>query len=77
MLQYPLWFAKGSGWFYVWKLERDIAKQNATNQKHKMRNDILQAEVIDLKTRQTAIEEHARADLGMIKDDEVFFQVMQ
>jgi cell division protein FtsB len=40
-----------------------------------MRNDALDADVRDLKTGSEAIEERARAELGMIRQDEVFFQI--
>ena len=37
----------------------------------------VRAEVRDLKQGYDAIEEHARMQLGMIKRDEVFFQVVR
>ena len=74
-LQYPLWFGKG-GWTRVWELERSVAQQRETNAKLKARNDALDAEVRDLKQGTGAIEEHARLELGMIRGDEVFYQVV-
>ena len=74
-LQYPLWLGKGS-WTRVWDLDRQVAEQRATNQKSKARNDALEADVRDLKEGSEAIEERARQELGMIKKDEVFFQVV-
>jgi cell division protein FtsB len=74
-LQYPLWLGKGS-WLRVWDLARQIEQQQETNAKLKARNDALEAEVRDLKQGYAAIEERARSELGMIKQDEVFFQVM-
>ncbi len=74
-LQYPLWLGKGS-WLRVWDLSRQIEKQQESNAKLKARNDSLDAEVRDLKQGYAAIEERARSELGMVKQDEVFYQVM-
>lgn len=74
-LQYPLWLGKGS-WLRVWDLNQQIDKQKAANTTLKARNDTLDAEVRDLKQGYAAIEERARSELGMIKQDEVFYQVM-
>jgi cell division protein FtsB len=74
-LQYPLWLGKGS-WLRVWDLGRQIEKQEDANAKLKARNDSLDAEVRDLKQGYAAIEERARSELGMVKQDEVFYQVM-
>jgi cell division protein FtsB len=75
-LQYPLWFGKG-GWTRVRDLERSLAQQNESNARLKARNDALDAEVRDLKEGNEAIEERARLDLGMIKRDETFYQVVK
>lgn len=74
-LQYPLWLGKGS-WLRVWDLNRQIEQQKAANDKLKARNDSMDAEVRDLKQGYAAIEERARSELGMVKQDEVFYQVM-
>ena len=73
-LQYPMWLGKG-GWLQVRELDRQVAAQRAANAKLKERNDALDAEVRDLKTGTEAIEERARSELGMVKHDEVFFQL--
>ena len=75
-LQYPLWLGKG-GWTRVWDLDRQLTAQRAQVARLKARNDALDAEVRDLKQGYDAIEEHARMQLGMIKRDEVFFQVVR
>jgi len=75
LLQYPLWFGKG-GWLKVRDLDRQVAEQQAVNARLKTRNDALDAEVRDLKEGHAAIEERARLELGMIKQDEVFYQVV-
>jgi len=74
-LQYPLWLGKGS-WLNVSELDRQLANQRAGNARLKARNDALDAEVRDLKRGLEAIEERARLELGMIKKDEIFYQVV-
>jgi cell division protein FtsB len=73
-LQYPMWLGKG-GWLQVREHDRQLAQQRNENAKLKQRNDALDADVRDLKTGYEAVEERARAELGMIRQDEVFFQV--
>ena len=74
-LQYPLWFGKG-GWMRVWELDRQLVAQRAANAQDRARNDALEAEVRDLKEGSDAVEERARLELGMIRKDEVFYQVV-
>ncbi len=75
LLQYPLWLGKGS-WLRVWEVDRVLREQQATNRYLQARNAALDAEVRDLKQGLEAIEERARSELGMVKPDEVFFQVL-
>jgi cell division protein FtsB len=74
-LQYPLWVGKGS-WLKVWELDRQLTAHREGNARLKARNDALDAEVRDLKQGFDAIEERARLELGMIKKDEIFYQVV-
>ena len=74
LIQYPLWFGKG-GWLRVWEIANELDGQKANNRKLEGRNASLGAEVRDLKTGTEAIEERARTELGMIRSDEVFFQI--
>ena len=76
MLQYPMWLGKG-GWLQVREFDRQLAAQREANAKLKVRNDSLDADVRDLKAGFEAIEERARSELGMVKQDEVFFQLRQ
>ena len=73
-LQYPMWLGKG-GWLKVRELDRQLEAQRETNAKLKARNEALDADVRDLKTGYEAIEERARSELGMVRGDEVFFQL--
>ena len=61
----------------AWELERQVSAQTKTNDGLKRRNAGLEAEVKDLKNGLEAIEERARFELGMLKDNEVFFQVLE
>ena len=74
-LQYPLWIGKGS-WLRVWELDKSLTAQKEQNAKLKARNDALDVEVKDLKQGLEAVEERARLELGMIKKDEIFYQVV-
>jgi len=75
-IQYPLWLGKG-GWMRVWEVDREIAAQREVNAKLRTRNGALDAEVRDLKQGLEAIEERARSELGMVRQDEIFFQVLE
>jgi cell division protein FtsB len=75
LLQNPLWFGKG-GWLKVHELSGQLSDQRARNDQLRVRNAALDAEVRDLKQGYDAIEERARAELGMIRQDEMFFQVL-
>jgi len=74
-LQFNLWFGNNN-MFQVWKIENAIEQQLAENSQMRERNAVLAAEVQDLKQGLDAIEERARSELGMIKQKETFFQVI-
>jgi cell division protein FtsB len=76
LIQYPLWLGKG-GWLRVSEIDRQLTAQQAKNGELEARNTALEAEVRDLKHGLEAIEERARYELGMIKSNEVFFQVVE
>lgn len=75
MLQYRLWVGDGS-LAEVWQLRREITAQEAENQRLLERNRVLEAEVRDLKKGVKAIEERARNELGMIRKNETFYQIV-
>ena len=60
----------------MWDLNHQVEEQQQINQQAEQRNALLDAEVRDLKQGSEAIEERARSELGMIKSDEVFFQIL-
>ena len=71
-LQYRLWIGDGS-WEQITSLQRDIEKQQATNERQKSRNRILENDVRDLKSGLGSVEERARSELGLIKEGETFY----
>jgi cell division protein FtsB len=73
-MQYPLWLGKG-GWLKVWENARLLEQQKEVTRALAIRNAGLDAEVRDLKQGYDAIEERARFELGMVKQDEVFVQI--
>ncbi len=76
LIQAPLWLGKGS-WLRVWHVENELSKQKIKNSRLEARNAGFAAEVRDLKQGTEAIEERARYELGMIRGDEVFFQIVE
>lgn len=76
VLQYKLWLGDGS-LTGIWRIHQAIEMQRQENAKLKERNAALDAEVKDLKHGLDAIEERARAELGMIKKDETFYRVVE
>lgn len=74
-LQLKLWVGEGS-LREVQQLRDEIASQHNENATLAMRNSILAAEVADLKSGLTAVEERARSELGMVGQGETFFQII-
>jgi len=75
LIQYPLWMGRG-GWLSVWDMQEHVATQRAINDGLRARNVALLAEVDDLRTGTEAAEERARAELGMMRQGELFVQVL-
>lgn|SRR5690606_21663253 len=75
-LQYRLWIGEGSLAHNV-SLQQEINKQKAENERLIERNKLLEAEVAALKNGYDAIEEKARNDLGMIKEGETWFMIVE
>jgi cell division protein FtsB len=75
-IQYPLWLGKG-GWLRVSELDNQVAAAQKKNDELKARNAKLNSEVQDLREGTEAVEERARYELGMIKDNEIFIQVLE
>lgn len=75
LLQVKLWFGEG-GFREVARLETRVEEQQQRNTDLLQRNAELQAEVEDLRERLDAVEERARNELGLIKPNEQFYQVV-
>ena len=75
LIQYPLWMGKG-GFFRAWDLSAQLESVREKNEELRQRNARLASEVRDLAEGTEAIEERARYELGMIKKDEIFIQVI-
>ena len=74
-LQYRLWVGEGS-LAELHALRSEIAAQQAEIERLRARNRTLEAEVQDLQAGADALEERARSELGMIKQGEIFLQVI-
>ena len=74
-LQFKMWFGEG-GYRDVQRLAQRVEEQARENETLAQRNLELQAEVEDLRQGLEAIEERARSELGLIKEDEEFYQVV-
>ena len=75
LLQWPMWFGE-RGWFAVQRLENALGQQQAANAQAAQRNAQLDAEVRDLKTGTHGVEDQARREMGMVKPDEIFIQIV-
>lgn len=75
-LQYQLWWGK-DGRKDQEQLQQFITTQRLENTQLQHRNAGLAAEILDLKTNKEALEERARADFGMIKPGETFYQFVK
>lgn len=75
LLQYRLWLGENNLSQYM-NLQKQIASQEESNNKLIARNQVLKAEIIDLKSGTEAIEERARNELGMVKEGETFYRVV-
>jgi cell division protein FtsB len=75
LVQIPLWLGKG-GWLRVAELENSVAAAKTRTEELKARNAKLESEVNDLKDGTGAVEERARYELGMVKQNEIFVQIL-
>jgi len=75
-LQYRLWVGEGS-LAQVNSLNKQIADQQGENERLLERNRILEAEVLELKQRMETVEERARQELGMVKEGETLYQLIE
>ena len=75
LLQYRLWFGKHSIPDYL-ALKKEVEQQRLHNDNLIQRNNLLKANISDLKIGLDAIEERARNELGLIKENETFYRIL-
>jgi cell division protein FtsB len=75
LLQYRLWVSD-QGMREIWRLDQSVEAQKAANVEQRERNRQLLAEVTDLKVGLAALEERARSELGMVGNNETFYQIV-
>ena len=76
IVQYRLWFAEG-GLAEASRLKEQLVKAEAENAELKARNQALTTEVLALQRGTEAVEHRARENLGLIKEDEVYYQFVE
>lgn len=75
--QYRLWFAEEGSLAELHRLEQEIQRQEQLNSELEARNLRLEQEVVELQQGLETVEERARRDLGMIRDGETYYQVIE
>ncbi|MGP1959415.1 MAG: cell division protein FtsB [Arsenophonus sp. NC-TX2-MAG3] len=74
-LQYSLWFGKNGIHDYL-RIKKEVSALETLNMAFKVRNERLFSEIEDLNEGDEAIEERARAELGMIRPEESFYRIV-
>ena len=77
LLQYRLWMADEGSLAELHRLELEISRQQALNAVLRERNEQLEQEVLELQQGLETVEERARRDLGMIREGETYYQVVE
>ncbi|ASQ45122.1 cell division protein FtsB [Legionella clemsonensis] len=72
-LQYKLWLGDGSVSQWI-NLEKKLEIQAEENEKLLARNRAMEADILELKSGDQALEEQARYELGMVKEGEIYYQ---
>ncbi len=73
VLQYRLWIAEGS-LAEQQRLEQQVEEQIAVNEALRARNAVLEREVLELQNSNTVVEQRAREELNLVREDEVYYQ---
>ncbi|NQY03129.1 MAG: cell division protein FtsB [Halieaceae bacterium] len=73
VLQYRLWIAEGS-LAEQHRLEQQVVEQEAVNAELRARNAVLEREVLELQNGTAVVEQRAREELNLVREDEVFYQ---
>ncbi|MBW4048305.1 MAG: cell division protein FtsB [Proteobacteria bacterium] len=75
LLQWPLWFGERS-WPRVRQLRANLAAQYQANEQARLQNQRLEDEAHDLRHGKQAVQDRARREMGMVKPDEIFVQIL-
>ena len=75
VMQYRLWFAEGS-FAEQHRLELQVEEQIRINDDLQARNAVLEREVLELQTGNEGVEQRAREQLGLIREGETFYQIV-
>lgn len=76
LMQAQLWLGRGS-MSHVEQMREELAETVASNLQAQLRNEQLRNELRDLQEGLEIIEEKARMELGMVKPNEIFVQVVE
>lgn len=76
LVQWVLWFGN-DGIIDLWESRQNLYASMMENSELERRNNELKAEVVDLQTGLQAVEERARSELGLVKQDETFIQIIE
>ena len=76
LIQWPLWLGKQGGWLRVSELQAQVSAAQTKSDELRARNAKLESEVRDLKEGTGAVEERARFELNMIKQNEIYVQIL-
>jgi len=75
-MQWRLWVGEGS-FAHVSGLEQEVNQNLSENEQKRQRNQVLKAEIFDLRAGLEAVEEKARSEFGLIKEGETFFLLVE
>lgn len=75
VMQYRLWFAEGS-LAEQHRLQLQVEEQTRINSELQARNAVLEREVLELQTGNKGVEQRAREQLGLVREGETFYQVV-
>lgn len=76
ILQYHLWF-KENGMLDLLRLKKELKVAKALNAELKKNNDALKININSLRKNNAMVEQNAREELGMIKKNEIFYQIVK
>lgn len=76
VLQHKLWLGDGNVIQWI-NLEKKLEAHEEENHQLALRNKAMEADINELKSGDQALEEQARYELGMIKDDEIYYQFVE